>query len=146
MKKSCRLFLLLASLFAFSACSKEQAYDPYMLFEVHGKVLDAAGNPIKGIRVSSGQAETQTNDNGVFAFYGRSIPTTYVYLTFEDKDGENNGGEFLNSTEEILVREKTPAGKDGNYKGTYFAGDVEVILIKKKEDKVPTPDSGLMPI
>ena len=147
MKKSLRLFLIIASSALFFSCTKEQAGDPYMLFEVHGKVMDADGNPIEGIRVSSGLAEVQTtNKNGSFAFYGRSNPTTYVILTFEDKDGEDNGGEFLKMSRDILVYEKTPGSESGNFKGTYFAGDVEVILIKKDEDKIHTPDSGLIPL
>lgn len=147
MKKSCILFLLLTSLAIISACDKNQDADPYMLFEVHGKVMDADGKPIEGIHISSGQAEVQkTNKNGVFAFYGRSNPTTYVYLTFEDKDGESNGGSFVNMTEKISVREKTPASKVGNYKGTYFAGDVKVVLIKKNEDISEVPDSPMIPL
>jgi hypothetical protein len=47
---------------------------------------------------------------------------------------------------DILVYEKTPGSEVGNFKGTYFAGDVEVILIKKDEDKIHTPDSGLIPL
>ena len=118
-----------------------------MLFEVHGKVMDAEGNPIEGIKVSSGQAEVQTtNKNGTFTFYGRSNPTDYVILTFEDKDGNENGGEFVKISKDILVYEKTPGSEVGNYRGTYFAGDVEVILIKKDEDKIHTPDSGLIPL
>jgi putative lipoprotein (rSAM/lipoprotein system) len=147
MNKSFSLFLLISSVVFFSACSKEQADDPYMLFEVHGKVMDAQGNPIEGIHVSSGQAEVQkTNRNGVFSFYGRSNPVTYVILNFEDKDGEENGGEFVKAAKDILVYEKTPGSESGNFKGTYFASEVVVILIKKNEDKIPSPDSGLIPL
>lgn len=147
MKKSLSLFLLISSVVFFSACSKEQARDPYMLFEIHGKVLDPDGNPIEGIHVSSGQAEVQkTNRNGVFSFYGRSNPVTYVILNFEDKDGEENGGEFLNAAKDILVYEKTPGSESGNFKGTYFASDVEIVLIKKNENKIPSPDSGFIPL
>ena len=147
MKKSLRLFLLLASSALLFSCSREQTGDPYMLFEIHGKVMDADGNPVEGIHVSSGQAEVQTtNKNGSFKFYGRSNPTAYVILTFEDKDGTENGGEFVKTSKDILVYEKTPGSEAGNFKGTYFAGDVEVILIKKNENITPTPDSGMIPL
>ena len=147
MKKSLSLFLFISSLMLLSSCNKEQAGDPYILFEIHGKVIDADGNPIEGIHISSGQTEVQkTSKSGVFSFYGRSNPVNYVILTFEDKDGDSNGGEFLKAAKDILVYQKTPGSESGNYKGTYFAGDVEVILIKKNEDKIPTPDTGLMPI
>jgi putative lipoprotein (rSAM/lipoprotein system) len=145
MKLSCRISALAAILMMAASCAKEQIGDPYMLFEVHGKVMDTAGNPLAGIRVSSGTSDVQTtNANGTFVFYGRSVPTLLVVLTFEDKDGENNGGEFSNLSMEIAVNEKTPGSKDGNFKGTYFAGEVEVVMLKKNDQM--NPDSGFIPL
>ena len=84
---------------ALLSCSKEQVGDPYMLFEVHGKVVDEDGNPLQGINVISGYSDVQvTNLNGSFSFFGRSVPSDRVLLTFEDKDGSNNGGEFVKTT------------------------------------------------
>ena len=106
------------------SCSKEQNGDPFILFEVHGKVIDTAGNPLEGINVIAGQADVQkTNINGNFTFHGRTIPSDHVLLTFEDKDGDNNGGEFVKKTVEVPLRQKSP-GTSGNYKGTFFAGEV----------------------
>lgn len=145
MKLSCRISALAAIIMMAASCAKEQTGDPYMLFEVQGKVMDTAGNPLAGIRVSSGTSDVQTtNANGTFVFYGRSVPTLLVVLTFEDKDGENNGGEFSNLSMEIAVNEKTPGSKDGNFKGTYFAGGVEVVMLKKNDQM--NPDSGLIPL
>ena len=136
---------LAAILMMAASCAKEQASDPYMLFEVHGKVMDTAGNPLAGISVSSGLSDVQTTtSNGTFVFYGRSVPMSLVVLTFEDKDGEKNGGEFSNLTKEIAVKEKTPGSNDGNFKGTYFAGGVEVVMLKKSEDM--NPGSGFIPL
>ena len=147
MKIFTQIFLLAALSAAFSSCNKEQEGDPYMLFEIHGKVIDGEGNPIEGIHVYSGTSEVQkTNKNGNFVFYGRSVPTTYVILTFEDKDGGDNGGEFVKTSMDILVHEKTPGSEAGNFKGTYFAGDVEVIMLAKEENMSPLPDSGLIPL
>ncbi len=130
---------------AIISCSKEQLGDPYMLFEVHGKVVDVDGNPIKGIQVASGLSEAQTtNVNGSFIFYGKSVPSSLVVLTFEDKDAEENGGEFVSRSMEVLLNEKTPGNPTGNFKGTYFAGGVEVIMLKKDEQM--SPDSGLIPL
>ena len=126
------------------SCSKEQIGDPYMLFEVHGKVVDEDGNPLQGINVISGYSDAQvTNLNGSFSFYGRSVPSERVQLTFEDKDGDRNGGEFVKMTKEILLNEKTPGANTGNYKGTFFAGDVEIVMLKKESDL--DPDSGFIP-
>lgn len=145
MRNRCRFIISVLVALAAVSCSKEQVGDSYMLFEIHGTVLDEDGNPIEGIKVSSGLSDAQsTNVNGNFIFYGRSTPTTYVVLTFEDKDGEQNGGEFVNRAEEVLVHEKTPGSAMGNFYGTYFASGVEVVMLRK-EDSL-NPDSGFIPL
>lgn len=130
---------------AIISCSKEQFGDPYMLFEIHGKVVDVDGNPIKGIQVASGISDVQTtNVNGNFTFYGKSAPSSMVVLTFEDKDGADNGGEFVSRSMEVSLNEKTPGSLDGSFKGTFFAGGVEVVLLKKADQM--NPDAGLTPL
>lgn len=115
-----------------------------MLFEIHGKVMDAEGNPLPGINVISGMSDVQvTNSNGSFSFYGRTVPAEHVLLSFEDKDGADNGGEFVKMTKEIAVNLKTPGTETGNFKGTFFAGDVEIIMLKKESEL--NPDSGFIP-
>lgn len=146
MKRLYRIFTLATAIAMLSSCSKEQIGDPYMLFEVYGKVVDGEGNPIKGILVSSGLSDVQaTNVNGSFTFYGRSVPSSLVVLTFEDKDGDDNGGEFVTLSKDITLNQKSPGSETGNYKGTYFAGDVEIVLLKKDEN-ITTPGSGLIPL
>jgi putative lipoprotein (rSAM/lipoprotein system) len=143
MRKLSRIFICVFAAVALMSCSKEQNGDPFILFEVHGKVMDAAGNPLEGINVIAGQADVQkTNINGNFTFHGRTIPSDHVLLTFEDKDGDNNGGEFVKMAVEIPLRQKTP-GTSGNFKGTFFAGDVEVVMVSKNVEM--NPDSGLSP-
>lgn len=143
MRKLYRIFIYTFAAAALVACSKEQSGDPFMLFEIHGKVMDADGNPLAGINVIAGEADVQkTNLNGGFTFFGRSVPSDHVLLTFEDKDGDENGGEFVKKTMDIPVVEKTP-GTSGNYKGTFFAGDVEVIMVSRNMEM--NPDSGLIP-
>ena len=142
MQKHFNILLFVFAAVALGSCSKEQAGDPFMLFEVHGKVMDVDGNPLEGINVISGQADVQTtNLNGDFTFFGRAVPSDHVLLTFEDKDGDRNGGEFVKQTVEISLVEKTPGS--GNYKGTFFAGDVEVVMVNKNMEM--NPDSGLVP-
>lgn len=128
-----------------SSCSKEQVGDSYMLFEIFGTVTDQDGNPLEGIQVSSGFSETQsTNKNGSFSFYGRSTPTKYVMLTFQDVDGAEKGGLFINRALEVLVQEKTPGSEMGNFRGTYFASGVEVVMEKKECEM--NPDDGFVPL
>ena len=87
MKYLCRI-IIAAAMVMLTGCSKpEQIGGPYMLFEIHGTVMDEAGNPIEGIEVSAGQSDiVKTNVNGRFSFHGRSAPMTYAILTFEDKE------------------------------------------------------------
>ena len=146
MRKLSRIFICVFAAVALMACSKEQNGDPFILFEVHGKVMDAAGNPLEGINVIAGQADVQkTNINGNFTFHGRTVPSDHVLLTFEDKDGDDNGGEFVTKTVEIPLRQKSP-GTSGNYKGTFFAGEVEVVMVSKNVEMNPDPESGLIPL
>ena len=81
--------------------------------------------------------------NGSFSFYGRTVPSDRVVLTFEDKDGVDNGGEFVKMSKDIAVNLKTPGTDKGNFKGTFFASDVEIVMLKKESEL--NPDSGLIP-
>ena len=145
MRKLSRIFICVFAAATLASCSKEQNGDPYMLFEVYGKVIDADGNPLQGINVLSGSPGVQvTNPDGSFSFYGRSVPSDSILLTFEDKDGQDNGGEFVKLTKEIFLKEKTPGSDTGNYRGTFFAGGVEVIMVSTNVGL--NPDSGLIPL
>ena len=146
MRINIKLLLCVLAVAASSSCSKEQVGDPYILFEVHGKVTDADGNPIPGIKVLSGVTDAQeTNSNGNFTFFGRSVPSASVILTFEDKDGDKNGGEFVTMSQEVSLIMKTSGSATGNFKGTYYADQVTVVMLAKKLDKTDT-DSGLIPL
>ena len=118
---------------ALAGCSKqEQIGGPYMLVEIHGTVMDPDGNVLEGIEVSAGQnSVVRTNVNGKFKFEGRLTPMAYPVLTFEDKDGDRNGGEFIKKEEPIEVNEKIPADEKGNFKGKFFAQNVEIIMLPK---------------
>ena len=142
MCKLSKIFICAFAAASLMSCSKELSGEPFMLFEIRGKVMDADGNPLEGIHVISGQADIQkTNINGVFTFFGRSVPSDHVLLTFEDKDGDQNGGEFVKKTMEISLVQKSPGS--GNIVGTFFAGDVEVVMVSKNMEM--NPDSGLSP-
>ena len=127
-----------------AGCSKqEQIGGPYMLVEIHGTVMDPDGNALQGIEVSAGQnSVVRTNVNGNFTFHGRLTPMTNPILTFEDKDGDRNGGEFIKKEEPIEVNEKIPADEKGNFKGKFFAQNVEIIMLPKNSQINPG-DGGL---
>lgn len=127
-----------------AGCSKqEQIGGPYMLVEIHGTVMDPDGNALQGIEVSAGQnSVVRTNVNGKFTFHGRLTPMTNPILTFEDKDGDRNGGEFIKKEEPIEVNEKIPADEKGNFKGKFFAQNVEIIMLPKNSQINPG-DGGL---
>ena len=137
---------ILAALLVFSALSCTKNYQegsPFILFEVHGRVVDVDGNPIEGIQVSSGTAEVRTtNVNGNFSFFGKGVPVSAATLKFEDNDKEDNGGHFLTTTRNVPLVLKTPGTGSGGYKGTYFAKDVKVVMILKEEGL--DPDDGFI--
>ena len=70
MRKLTKIFICAFAAVALLSCSKEQIGDPFMLFEIYGKVMDVDGNPLQGINVIAGQADVQTtNLNGDFTFF-----------------------------------------------------------------------------
>ena len=142
MRKFLRVSFIIALVAAISSCSKEdQIGDPYMLFEIHGIVMDQDGNPIEGIEVSAGTTDVvKTNTNGNFTYHGRSVPMSSARLTFQDKDGDANGGEFLSQTFDVELRLKTPGEDNGNFKGKYFAQGVEFRLLPKNAELKPNPE------
>ena len=144
MSRSVKLILAAMMVLSALSCTKDyQEGSPFILFEVHGKVVDVEGNPIEGIQVSSGTAEVQTtNVNGNFSFFGRGVPVSTATLKFEDNDKEDNGGHFLTTTRNVPLVLKTPGTGSGSFKGTYFAKDVEVVMILKEEGL--DPDDGFI--
>ena len=144
MSRSVKLILAAMMVLSALSCTKDyQEGSPFILFEVHGKVVDVEGNPIEGIQVSSGTAEVKTtNVNGNFSFFGRSAPSATASLNFEDKDKEENGGYFLNAMKSVPLVLKSPGTSSGSYKGTYFAKEVEVVMILKEEGL--DPDDGFI--
>ncbi len=129
-----RTFIVLGILLAVSCGRKENPGTPYILYEIHGRVVDADGNPLKGIKVFSGTAEAAyTSSNGVFAIFGKSVPSTSetAVITCEDEDGDKNGGSFMKTNQNVKLRLR--AAGSGNNKGNYFASEVVVTMLLKNE-------------
>ena len=141
-----RTIVVLGLFLAVSCGRKENPGTPYILYEIHGNVVDQAGKPIEGIKVTSGSSEADmTSVNGEFVIFGKSVPATYGYVTVvcEDIDGDSNGGAFMKTTKSVELRLRS-AGS-GNNKGNYFASQVLVSMIPKNDglqngNDAPTPN------
>ena len=100
-------------LLGFASCGKNLVDtlvmygQPHADFKATGTVRDEDGNPIQGIRVSvrlkyapwSQDEETTlyTDKMGDYQYITEVFDVPPVTITFEDVDGEENGGEFASA-------------------------------------------------
>ena len=109
------------------ACSPGMVSDeygsPYASFEVKGKVTDQQGNPIPGIQVTCDAMYIQpvyTESDGSYALDGDGFPREKIQVSFEDVDGEENGGLF--AARSVSVETVHVKDGDGNWDfGVYEA-------------------------
>ena len=155
-----RLLVILVSvlcLTAFSCSKKKTIGEPYILYEVHGKVIGTyyvdntdtpkpgdkkrVTGPLKGIKVTSDSSSepATTSENGLFVVYGRSVPSETVTIAFEDVDGDGNHGTFLTKTQMVTLRQRSPGG-DRNYEGYWIATGVEVSMLLKDDELNTDPE------
>lgn len=128
-----RALIIVSLLLAVSCSEKKTIGNPYILYEIHGTVMDSEGNPIKGISVYSGDSQIDvTSSNGEFVIFGRSVPSDYADVVCEDKDGEENGGDFMKTSASVKL--KLRSAGSGNNQGNYFASDVEIVMLLKDEE------------
>jgi len=105
---------------------------PHAEFKVVGTVKDADGNPIPGIQVKSDVIWTddlKTAQDGSYAIEGEGFPTETLQLTFEDVDGEENGGKFKTLEAEAKLKQ-TQTG-DGKWDDGSYEGSLDVTLEKE---------------
>ena len=126
---------LMLGLLGFAACHKT---DPLVMYgtphadvNVSGKVTDAFGKPITGIKVSMGygdRLDTLTSADGSYALSSK-FGHQEALLIFTDIDGSDNGGEFVADTVDVKFTEddRTGEGK-GWYEGSFARTDVDVQL------------------
>lgn len=115
------------------ACSPGMVADeygsPYASYEVKGKVTDQQGNPIPGIQVTCDAMYIQpvyTESDGSYALNGDGFPREKIQVSFEDVDGEENGGLFAArsvSVETVHVKEG-----DGNWDFGVYEAEVNAEL------------------
>jgi hypothetical protein len=109
--------------------------------DIEGMVTDeVSGQPIEGIRISSGYSNGAISDKeGKFNIKHFEHPPTTITITVEDTDGPENGGEYVTQTvERELVQENfAPAPKyDGP--GANREGHLEVditLALKPQENE-----------
>ena len=109
------------------ACSQGMVADeygsPYASYEVKGKVTDQQGEPIQGIKVICDAIYRQpvyTGSDGSYELYGNGFPREKIQVSFEDVDGEENGGAFAGKT--VVAETVHLQEGDGNWDfGVYEA-------------------------
>ena len=114
-------------------------------YEIKGKVLDADGDPVKGIKVNvqddwhsaftSQGTECQSLDNGDYSVRIKTFPTDKLHLIVQDIDGAENGGEFEEKTVELDFSKIEYTGDKGAwYKGKKSL-EQNIVLEEKVSDE-----------
>ncbi|HIZ85235.1 MAG TPA: radical SAM-associated putative lipoprotein [Candidatus Coprenecus stercoravium] len=158
MNKFLKLLLVFLGIRAFASCdslppAKVEYGVPYASYEIKGRVTDADGNPIKGIKVdmlseydvdSAGnitlypfysEEDVLTDESGRFHVRNGDFPSDSLSVGFSDIDGAENGGEF--ATKVITKAVEQVEEGSGNWdKGVFVVpGEVEVVMDLKKEEE-----------
>ena len=110
-------------------------------YEVKGKVLDADGDPIKGIKVilkhlsSLNILNSQSLADGSYTLSTKLMTTNKLLLTAQDIDGAENGGEFEEKTVELDFSKIEYTGD----KGAWYSGkkslEQNIVLEEKVSDE-----------
>ena len=110
-------------------------------YEVKGKVLDADGDPIKGIKVilkhpsSLNILNSQSLADGSYTLSTKLMITNKLLLTTQDIDGAENGGEFEEKTVELDFSKIEYTGD----KGAWYSGkkslEQNIVLEEKVSDE-----------
>jgi putative lipoprotein (rSAM/lipoprotein system) len=113
---------------------------PWADYEVKGKVLDADGDPIKGIKVSLiedqyNSQSTQSLEDGTFKVSLGTIPFDKLKLTAQDIDGAENGGEFEEKTVELDFSKVEATGDKGAWYSGKFSLEQDIVLEEKTNNE-----------
>ena len=142
MGKIIKFLLICLGFKSVVAChgTTEEYGTPYAEYEVKGRVSDAEGTPISGIRVSMGESQDSymdsvavTDAEGRFHVIHGTFPfrDNTFEMQFTDIDGEAGGGLFEEQT--VTVQAEMTEEGDG-WDGDYAVKeDVNVTLELKKD-------------
>ena len=137
-----RYFIPFLTVMSLSACNKE--YDgsedlSYMWFDVSGKVVNEAGEPVPEISVYAESAEVvKTDAAGAFSVRGGGLPATTTAIRCIDTDKEQNG-RYMTKTA-IVELEKYKKGQ-GWVEG-YYRNSKEVVIVLTEEYDITPVDSA----
>ncbi len=134
------LLMLAAGL---SSCAANMSYDmvqddsPFANFKVSGSVKDEEGNALKDIQVAvdfregsySEKDTLYTDSEGRFEKLIITYPFQTVALTFNDIDGDKNGGTFETSGQEVAPKQLEEGS--GRFSGS-FKVTADVVLKRVK--------------
>lgn len=117
---------------------------PTAKYRISARVVDAEGNPIKGIELRAGFVADPpewlyyhgTSDEQGCIDVTHSEMETPPYLRFEDTDGEANGGYFDSLIVDVEGRYTKIEEGEGWYRGSYELelGDVTMTLGGETEE------------
>ena len=102
---------------------------PYASYEVKGKVTDQQGEPIQGIQVTCDALYMEpvfTESDGSYALYGDGFPREKIQVTFEDVDGEENGGLF--AARSVSAETRQVQDGEGNWDFGVYEAEVNAEL------------------
>lgn len=115
------------------ACSTgmvtEEYGSPYASYEVKGKVTDQQGEPIPGIQVACDAMYVEpvyTESDGSYALNGGGFPREKIQVSFEDVDGEENGGLF--AARSVSVETHQVQDGEGNWDFGVYEAEVNAEL------------------
>ena len=100
---------------------------PHADFEINGRVVDEAGNPVEDIKVIIQDEEWGdpeyplavgiTDADGRYDIDGGWFGDDNLTVAVEDIDGDDNGGEFAAQEKEIKIEKGDYVGGDDWYRG-----------------------------
>jgi putative lipoprotein (rSAM/lipoprotein system) len=107
----------------------EEYGSPYASYEVKGKVTDQQGEPISGIQVACDAMYVEpvyTESDGSYALSGGGFPREKIQVSFEDVDGEENGGLF--ATRSVSAETHQVQDGEGNWDFGVYEAEVNAEL------------------
>lgn len=114
-------------------------------YEMKGKVLDADGDPIKGIKIevqtyiATPEARTIARkfslDDGTYDINVSTFPVNKLRIIAQDVDGAENGGEFEEKTIELDFSKVEATGDKGAWYSGKFSLEQDIVLEDKTDDE-----------
>lgn len=137
-----RLIYMLMALMGFGAVACEEVNSdvageygvPHVTFSLKARVVDEVGEPIEGIKVSANWIEGYTNHDGEININGSVFTGSQYRVTFEDVDGEENGGEFETLVLDITDQVEQTADGSGSWNDGAFKAELGDVTMKLKEE------------